>query len=381
MERVDHHQIVAYRLVAQHLAPRLPLAAAPHAAACGLQDTPPGNAALMAAARVEGLTPALLRHAVADTRELVQLWCLRGSPHLVRSADVALFTTALLPDDEESWRHVMLGFAPVIEQAGYTATDTARRTVEGITAALASGSLTKRELGAALAEHLPDAFAATFPPGAFGDYAPSLARAVGFSGVFCMVPREGNEAGFVRTDRWLGDVPAMGREVARQRLLRRYLRWFGPSTATDFAGWAGIAPHAAEQIWGTADLDLVPVQDDHRTAWLHAADVEALRSAPAPQGTVMVPAYDPYVQARDRITIVPDRSVHRRIWRASANPGVVLHAGEVVALWRQHKKRRRLEVAVEPLTALDDEVRAQVQAEADRYGPFRGCDSVSLGLL
>jgi hypothetical protein len=103
-------QVTAFRLAGHHLDRRLgPDGLATAAGACGLQDTPPGSAALALLARVDGLSPERLEAAVSAERSLVLVWSLRLSPCLVPSADLAVFTTGALPDDEDALLAAMPG--------------------------------------------------------------------------------------------------------------------------------------------------------------------------------------------------------------------------------------------------------------------------------
>ncbi len=63
--------------------------------ACGIQDTPPGNADVALAARLE-----IDRPVVADAvqaKDLVLTWSLRGAPHLVAPQDLGVFTLGACP--------------------------------------------------------------------------------------------------------------------------------------------------------------------------------------------------------------------------------------------------------------------------------------------
>lgn len=55
---------------------------------------------------------------------------------------------------------------------------------------------------------------------------------------------------------------------------------------------------------------------------------------PGPAGVRLLPPYDSYLDQRDRETLLPDKALHRRVWRILGNPGVVLADGHIVRLWR-----------------------------------------------
>jgi hypothetical protein len=202
---------------------------------------------------------------------------------------------------------------------------------------------------------------------------------VALRGLFCFAPRDGNEACFARTDQWLGR-PLLEAELdeARVGLLRRYLRCYGPTTAGHFGEWAGISPAEANRAWRLARAELVVVDCRGRRAWLHGGDLAELESPPVAEGVRLLPPHDPYLSLRDRETLLPDRTLHRQIWRRVANPGVVLAGGRVVGIWRPRKRDKRLSVAVEPFEVLGERTRVEIAAEAELMAPFRGCTSAEV---
>lgn len=78
---------------------------------------------------------------------------------------------------------------------------------------------------------------------------------------------------------------------------------------------------------------------------------------------------------QDRRTLIPDRTFHKRVWRAMHNPGVVLDGTDVPATWRTKKCGRRLGVILEPLARpLARAVREAVEAQAAGFAPLLGCE-------
>jgi hypothetical protein len=173
-------------------------------------------------------------------------------------------------------------------------------------------------------------------------------------GLCCHAERRGRQAYLRRADQWLG-APLLqaDREGAQAELVRRYLRCFGPSTARHFAGWAGISPDQAGRAWRWVENELAEVQFDRHTAFLLEADLERFQSPPAPEGVRFLPPHDPYLQLRDRATLIPEKALQRRIWRAAGSPGAVLVEGKLAATWRSQKQCNpltvRLAVAEDPL--------------------------------
>lgn len=119
MIRADRHQTLAFRLHSHNLSARLPRGSVLDvAAACGFPDTPPGSAGQSLQARVAGLTPADVDHALDDDKTLMKTWSLRGSPHVFPTRDAAVFTLGLVPPDEEALRFFIRGVERALAATG-----------------------------------------------------------------------------------------------------------------------------------------------------------------------------------------------------------------------------------------------------------------------
>ena len=250
--------------------------------------------------------------------------------------------------------------------------------------------LTKDELGIALARQLgqedaPDKLPLWNTPDGYGKnrYGETLVRfalsVVALRGLFCIAPRRDNVTTFRRMDQWLGPcLPPEDHAQARAELMRRYLQYYGPSTARHFAAWAGIAPAQAAAAWRLVEDELVEVAVDGRSAWLLQRDLQPFLSPTSAAGVRFLPPHDPYLLLRDRTTLIPDRALHRHLWRASGNPGVVLLDGQAVALWRPRKRGRRLGLRIEWFRDMPPSGRDQIEREGVTLAPFKDCTAVEI---
>ena len=385
-------QVVAFRLDSHNLATRLsPGSLLPAAAACGIQNTPPGSATLALHARVSELTPADVDRALEIEKTLLQVWSMRASPHVVPTGNAAVFTLGLLPGDEESLRFFIRGAGPALDKVGISATEAVERTAAALPKVLDGHALTKDQLGIEIAKRVAQQLTSQQLAGWQSPswYAPDqrLGEAivrfalsiVALQGLLCVAPRKGRAATFIRTEWWLGaPLPEMSREQARAELVRRYLHCYGPSTAAHFAEWAGIAPTQSAQSWRLVEHELIEVDFEGRRAWLHESDLPRLASPATPAGIRFLPPHEPYLQLRDRATLVPDKALRRHLWRSSGNPGVILVDGRFVATWRPRKTGQRLKLAVELFTSVSQKMRSQIEMEAATLAPYRRCRAVEV---
>lgn len=379
--KITADEAIGYRMAQHHLtAPAADLEEA--AGAVAVQNTPPGTAALALRCRVAGLTPDALRMALDSTRTLLQVWSLRQAPCVFPTRDLAVFTESLLPDDEEANRFAVGGLIADFDKHDLTAGEMITTMRDAIKTELDGRELSKRELGSALAPHFPQQLAGLFEPDQFSSFTAVLARPVALTGLFCFAPRRGNEASFVRTDQWLAAAPKpqpkpkkLSAKQARTELLTRYLRCYGPSTPERLAEWAGVAPSVAQRIWKQVDLE--PVRFDDDDAWVLAGAAKSFADAPEPPAVRVIPPYDPYLYQRDRATIA-DPAVHKQLWRATGNPGVVLERGRVTGTCRLEKKGKKLTAKVSAFGSYSKATLAAVEKDLAGIEAFKGCSSLSV---
>ncbi len=389
-DRVSKGDVIAFRLGAHCLTERLGEDGLLDAAGrCGIQNSPPGSALLALHARARNVTQERLASAVADEKSLLQTWSMRGAPFYFPASDAPVFTTGVLPTSEEAMRHFILGVEPAVDSLDMSLIDAVELTGAEIGDVLSGRQLAINELGAEIAEliarKLPKRQRAHWKEE--GPYAKgqSLGEAVvhfclrilTLQRVVCFAPRAGNKAPFVLVEEWLGHpIPDTAPEAARAELLRRYLRCYGPSTRGDFAAWAGIRAGDAAPWWNLVEDELTQVEFGG-TSWILTEDLDALRSAPKPKGVRLLPPRDPYIQMRDRETIV-DKKYHREVWKTVGEPGTVLANGKITGTWRPRKSGRKLTITIKAFGSLRDRDKKSLKSEAERVAPLRGASSVGV---
>ena len=386
--RVSAEQAVAFRLHGHHLDERLPAKELLRAdGACGLQSTPPGTAALALHARLDALTPERVTRALEEDKTLVKIWSLRAAEWLVPTRDLDVFTLGALPDDEEGLRYVLWGFTPqVLDTIGMDATEAVLAAADAVWEALEDGrALTKRELGPAMTPHMPPALHPWLTAEMFPGWGARLANAVALRGTLCFLPGTGAESKLIRSDAWLGrplpPVDETTTRAARAELVRRFLRCYGPAMPSYLGEWAGISGDHARALWTLVEGELAEVRLEGRTRWVLAMDLPVLLAPPAAEGVRILPPSDPFMHFRDRETLLPDKKLHPRIWRAGVTAGVVFVDGALVALWRPQKHGKRFVINVDPLAGpLGRGVLERVEQEAQTLAPFRGCASAEVRL-
>lgn len=385
-------EVVAFRMAAHHLTERRPVEALLEVAgACGVQDSPPGSALTALGARVRDLTPATLDDALTRDKTLLRTWSLRGAPYVVPTELASVFTTGVLPPDEQALRHFLPGAAPSVDRLGMGLTEAAHLTSVEVSVVLSGRRLAVDELGVEVATRVARSLAPR-QRGVWESEGPYAAgqplgegivhfclRVLALRQVVCFGPRDGAKAPFVLLDEWLGHpVPPLDPVAARAELLRHYLHCHGPSTPAHIAAWLGLRVGAVGPWWAPVEDELTHTRYGGGS-WMLTRDVEAMRSAAPPRGVRLLPPSDPYTQTRDR-DVLADPRHHREVWKAVGSPGVVLVDGAVAGTWRSRRTGRTVTFTVDLFESLSPALLGELNAETNRLALLRGTSAAVVQL-
>ncbi|PZF88665.1 DNA glycosylase AlkZ-like family protein [Micromonospora deserti] len=356
---VDRERVLAYRATAQelHRPGRRPADLA--VLELGVQDTPYGSARLALAAR--GVTAP-----VDDRVELV--WSLRGAPHLHRRAELPALAAAIWPlSDADAARRIagQIRAGAGLGLAAFTAAATAF--AEMVTAPMAKGAASR-----AVSQRVPPELTYDCRACDARHISGSLFQQAGLAGGV-RLEVAGRSAALAPLPGWPGP-PA--RADGTTAVVLAYLRLLGPATPADVAGFLGTTATALRPVWPDG---LAEVRVDGRRAWLPPERLDALRTAEPLPGVRLLPPGDPFLQARDRAVLVPEKARQAQLWRILGNPGALLVDGDVAGTWRAKQAGRgALELTVAPFGALPARVRRDLDVEAAVVAAARQATDVHL---
>jgi hypothetical protein len=314
---------------------------------------------------VDGLPPGAVRRALWEERSLVKTWAMRGTLHLLPSAELPLWQAAL------STRR---GWESGAWQRGFGVTSgELQRLVDAVAEALEDRQLTREELAAEVArltgsDQLGDKLRESWG---------ALLKPAAALGKLCFAPSQGQQVRFTRPDTWLGGWAGHDPDDAMAEVARRFLAASGPVTCEDFARWWGIpSPARGARLLERLGEEVARVEVEGATAYALAADLPGLAGAKAgrPRTVRLLPAFDQYVVTA---TLQAERLVpgpfKARVYRPQGwlSP-VLLVGGRMDGTWRQEARGRRLLVTIEPFADPPGPVRRAAEAEAERLAAFAG---------
>lgn len=380
-------QARAHRLRAHHLDQKLPPAEMERAAgACGLQNSPPGSWETALYNRLQGASLPALHAALEEDKTLLQAWSYRGAPVVFPTAEGGVFLTPLIArEGEQPWVYTRgvsagLDFVRMEFDQALALVKQAARLLDG--RVVAGKEALDQALADAVRPRLPPWQQALWDaPSLYGRpdrqtvggaVVSFLLRPCAFSGLVVFGARQGAGPTFTSCQNWLGHGLAPVKE-GEKALVRKFLHCYGPAAPGDLAAWLGCSPRQAKRLWAGVEDELAPVRLEGRAAWMLAQDAAAL-PADGCEGDrlLLLGPHDPYLDLRDKATILPEEARRRQVWKTVANPGAVLRGGRVIGVWNAKTAGGKLEVSLTLWEAARPAERHTLQTLAGEYAAFRG---------
>jgi hypothetical protein len=198
--------------------------------------------------------------------------------------------------------------------------------------------------------------------------------------VVCYGPSRGNEPTFVRADAWIPKWKDLPVEQAEGKLLRMYLRAFGPATAADFSMWSGISLTGARAIWAREQAGFASVNVEGWEATVLREDVDELTQAEFERPLVrLLPYFDSYLLGHREREHLASTEHRPKVYRAQGwiSP-VVLVDGRIAAVWTHAREGNRLRLNVRKFGSLSRRIIVGIREEAYDLGRFLGIPNVDV---
>ena len=371
MASLTWEQALAWRMRRHHLVDRAAPSDLVRVAAdiCGLHAQLMSSAELSLWARIDGLEREAVEDALWRRRELTKLWAMRGTLHLLPSAELG---TWLAPQATRS-SDGNVGH-PEVEALA----DAVGRALEG------GQPMTRDELALAVERATGSATYGEWVRFSWGSYL----KAACYRGALCFAPSDGTRVRFTSPASWVPGVIARPAPAdALREVARRFIAAYAPIQLEDVARWWGDGRRQGARMLAAVGDDAVEVTVDGRPAWALAGDVPAMVAATPPGTARLLPGFDPWTVGAliGRSTSDPCAELllgpgHRtRIFSPQGwiSP-VLLVDGRMAGVWRHARKGRRLSVELRPFGRLPAWARRQLEADAERLARFIGCPDLTI---
>lgn len=317
----------------------------------GVQAQVMSAAELQACVRVECSTTDV-RDALWKKRTLVKTWLMRGTLHLVPSADLPIYTAAM----SARWMRATKAWLKFFQLSEPELCGL----VDAIGEVLDGNAMTREQLIDRVAKGRPSRIQDALRSGWGG-----ILKPVARKGLLCFGPSVGQSVTFVRPQEWLPSWRRLDPDEALSEMARRYLRAYGPATRDDFARWWGNWQSVGKAAWAGLGGELVTISVEGRRVDTLASEARHLAALPATSSVQLLPAFDPYVMGHSSRDHLFDAKYSSRVSRTAGwiSP-VVLVDGRVVATWTHQVVKGKLQVTVEPFGKLSPKVLSVVRDRA-----------------
>ena len=234
--------------------------------------------------------------------------------------------------------------------------------------ALRPGPMTQRELR----DELKPLFTAKLRKLADKSWSIQIFRSALVEGLICYGPERGKDATFVRVSTWLPKLRSISEYKAKQELLRRYLRVYGPATVQDFARWAGYPISEAKEVWNSVNEELAEISVEAAPGWILRSDIETLAQSKFNAPVLrLLPAFDSFLLGHADKRHLVDRRHYKQVYR---NQGwispVVLLNGRVIGIWSHKLQTRSPSIELTPFKRPSATVQSLVKREIKKIEQF-----------
>ena len=380
---VSWRQVAAFRLSRHHLTKRQPSNSMVSVLADmgGAQSQVLLAAQLSIWARVKGARMTQVNSAIWNEHTLVRAWAMRRTMFLLPSDQLAVFVRGTTRRATYHFRHALSRVGSK-EKLDALLDAVLRALEEPRTRSDLAGILSKShgyklksKAGGGWGNKRPVPWvkvgAALLP-------VEWLLHVIAARDVIVSGPGDGNEATYVRADRWIQHWKDMPVEKAERELLVKYLKAFGPTTLQDFALWAGVYVRDAKPIWQREAENMVHIDVEGWKASILESDLPDLEKADLGEPVVrLLPYFDSFLLGHKSHRNIVDQGNHKKIYRDQGwvSP-VLLVDGRAQGVWSHNQNKGVLDVHVTPFSRISSGVSSRIKEEASDLCRFLECSEV-----
>jgi hypothetical protein len=304
-----------------------------------------------------GLRSGVSRATVEEgitSREIVRTWLLRGTLHLVASADARWILGLIAP--------ALLKAAVGRLRQFEVDAKTIARSAKILERALAGDRQLPRDAAMKLLEanRIPTARGRGF----------HILWALAVQKTVSLASRVRNQHTLVLFDDWMPKQRELTRDEALAELAKRYFSSHGPATIKDFAWWSGLPIKAAREAHASIERSLESCRAGDA---IYSMAPRSLSGAEPEISSFLLPGYDEYLLGyADRSAVLDPRHTAKVITNNGIfRPTTVINAA-ITGTWRPVSVRSTIEIRYQPFTHGARETRTIFEGNAERYRRFLG---------
>ncbi|WP_138985625.1 winged helix DNA-binding domain-containing protein [Paenibacillus dendritiformis] len=294
-----------------------------------------------------------IKSLMEDEKKIIRTWSLRGTLHLMRTADAAVMWSAFGTEWMTRWGTYLKQHVTEYDK---------QLVSEAVLSSLSDGPKTREQLKADLNASLKCETALI-------DYLLSPWGGILKDLSYKRMVIHGNplepDIAFHLTSSWLQDQPDIyhmyDQEEALGLILLRYLQAYGPARAEDFAYWSGITVTLAKKILKNSSADLISIGDLYDNKNIYRTN-----STEAIPAVKLLPKFDPLLLGHKE-KFYMESEYYKKIYGAAGHVhAAVLINGMIAGTWKV--KGKKVDVCL--FGEGDGGWRAELSREAEKTASF-----------
>jgi uncharacterized protein YcaQ len=346
---------------------------------CGLHAQAARSPYFALWSRVKGFDDQLLDNALFEDKSLVKTWVMRGTLHIVPSAELPVYNRSL----RRMWFEHHGRFMKAPE---WLSVEQRRNQVyPKILQALTQKPLKRKDLGDRVRSLLKDN---SLPYERLFSGWGGILKETAYEGLTVHAEPCERESCFAKLSQWLPRIvlSSVSEEEAQKRLFVKYLHGYGPATQQDFSLWSGLLAGDSKKAIENASsmIEQIEVEGANGQFWILKEDMRALDSVdPAePTPTRLLPKFDSFLLGhKDRSRIIKDQ--HKKLVfkpKVGDIAATVLIDGQIAATWKHTRKRHALAVSIKPFGKIAQDNIEEVKQQASELSQYMGAEELDFSI-
>lgn len=188
------------------------------------------------------------------------------------------------------------------------------------------------------------------------------------NGMVCNGEIKGGKQSYSLLEERIPKTEVFNKEIALERLARKYFTSHAPATLQDFVWWSGLGISDAKKAMEMIRRDFVVEKIDSLEYWINNSFTE-LKGCD--DSVFLLPAWDEFVVSyKNRQHIISDEHYKKVISKNGIFKPVVVKGGQIIGMWKRVKKKDKVSAEVELFSGTDTSAGDLIKKASDSFDLF-----------
>lgn len=188
------------------------------------------------------------------------------------------------------------------------------------------------------------------------------------NGVVCNGEIKNNKQTYCLLEEKIPKTEAYNKEIALERLARKYFTSHAPATLHDFIWWSGLTISEAKQAMTMIKADFIVETIGSHEYWVGNSFAEL---NDVDESLLLLPAWDEFVVSyKDRQHIILDEYYSKVISKNGIFKPVVVKNGQIIGMWKRIKKKDKILAEVELFEEVDEATKDMIVKASHSFALF-----------